>query len=473
MRPCPKIKALAAQMAWRHEEDGVHPFLLVLGQATGRVAGVPSRDEIAYQVLDDLLSREDELATSRLSKQDLQDKDKLRRAFTGLLDDMSGGRRYRMLQRVYRHVPIPLGYQNLAVLIKAGYFSTILTTNLHTLLERALNRAGLLQDRHYRVIDLSMHRSDETSSRPLNTTDCPISIVRLLGGAGHRMNAVPEEVAKRVLGLRDGPAGHYSLGDTVMVGYEFERELINHWLESKPGSRSAQLWWVSHEHPDPKEVRPIEEVRDVAYVDGSNADPDTFFGLLAMMLMRLTVETPIEMPEDHAESPPDGASPRSSSSRLSQILHELDDGELERRYFWSQLRRSQTVLYDLEQETPLGETADDLQEQARLQRREIIRVEDNLRDANSVLRLVEEIVESAAASDTDQATLSFMRSLRKAIEEEYTRRDPPNQHVVSAAITALLVLAERLGPGVVVRPELVRELASFAPSVIVKHSSIS
>jgi hypothetical protein len=65
-------------------------------------------------------------------EQDLQDETKVMPAFYDMLRNVSAGKRFRMLHGVYKDTPVPLCYRHLAVLIRAGYFNTVLTTNIDT-----------------------------------------------------------------------------------------------------------------------------------------------------------------------------------------------------------------------------------------------------------------------------------------------------------------------------------------------------
>jgi len=463
MKPSASIKRLAMEMASRRKEDR-SPFLLVLGRAPSLTATAPHIDEVARRVFEDLLARGDELATSRVSHQDLQDKDKLIRAFYDLLGNVSRGKRFRMLHGVYKDIPVPLCYQHLAVLIKAGYFNTILTTNLHTLLEQALSEVALLLHRDYQVIDLGAMPGSETRSRPPSTRGCPINIVKLFDYMEtDQINTPPEKLITHILEPQDSPAEKYVLGDAVVVGYEFESEAINEWFVRAPSDKSTRLWWVTPERPDAQRIHSIERVRDVARVDEPDDDPEIFFGQLRTIVLRLPKEMLPTSVTNHPESPTMTVA-REPGSASTGILP--DDHKLEELYADTQLRASQAVLYDLE----VRESSSGKIEKTNYQRRKIIEIEDEKRDGDRVRYLTNQIIESAARSDTNPGTLCYMRSEEEKIENEYAG-DHPNQDVVSGAITGLLVVAMRQGTEKV-RSELVHSLAEFAPSNVVKRNVI-
>jgi hypothetical protein len=69
-----------------------------------------------------------------------------------------------------------------------------------------------------------------------------------------------------------------------------------------------------------------------------------------------------------------------------------------------------------------------------------------------------------------QSTLDYVEKQRKLIFKEY-ERDKPGQPVISSAIGATVLLADRLNTESateVVSSDLVRELASFAPYIIAR-----
>jgi hypothetical protein len=150
---------------------------------------------------------------------------------------------------------------------------------------------------------------------------------------------------------------------------------------------------------------------------------------------------------------------------------QLSDDYLEREYLQDKLRRCQEVLHGLGQLTVAGEKNLSLQieNQIEYQKRQIARLEDQLRQLSTnkprVVKLMDQVIKSASHS-ADASTISFLKSQVDAVKKEY-EQEAPNQHIVSAAIGATIVLAERLGADVV-ELDVLNELISFAPSTSVK-----
>ena len=255
-----------------------------------------------------------------------------------------------------------------------------------------------------------------------------------------------------------------------MVGYEFESQPVEHWLTKSPG---GDLWWVSSEYPDSR-IGPIESARNVIHILGPSANPKEFFGQLSLMLLRLPVLESMTNPfKEYAYSESynvDNApiSSPSFSPESTSIGSSFNDEELESEYLRGQLRRCQEVLYSLEQAAVAGEKNAQLQAQIEYQKHQIADLEDQFRSLSSnrprVVELMEQITQSVQQTGSDPDTMFFIQNQVNTVKQEYSKVQP-NQHIVSASIGATVVVGERLG-GEIVKPELVSELASFAPSVI-------
>ncbi len=467
MRLNEDIKSLAARMASRYNTPDSNPFILFLGVGCARAAGVPDIAEIALHAFNDLKERDPSLVTTWLPEKEAVSEEERTQAFYNFLGSLSRRERYRLLQRFYISVPVPLFYQDLAVLTKAGYFSHILTTNIDTLLEQAFNAAGLRQTSDYQVISLGGGLSSNISQQQVSTmpppsmSDSPIKVIKLHGDLAQQQGILtPDEIEAAL-----EPQGRFLKGeikgDMVMVGYEFECEPIHRWITKTTGS---ELWWVNPSHPDSARISPFEVARKVMYIEGTNATPEVFFGQLALMLLRLPVLESMNISFTNYTEIPDPATSTIGSMPGGSLM---SDDEIENEYLRSQIRRCQEVLHSLEQAAGAGETNLQLQAQIEYQKRQITDLEDQFRDLSSsrpqVVELMGQIINYAQLASIDPGTMSFLQSQINAVREEFGKTQP-NQHIVSASIDATVVVADRLGSKAV-KPELVRELASFAPSV--------
>jgi hypothetical protein len=234
----------------------VQPCVLYIGSGCARAAGVPSYAEMARKLRDDLV------ATKHLSEQDQADESKLVEAFFAMLRGMTQIERHSLLQSLYKRVPVPLFYQDLAKLVRAGYFSHVLTANVDTLLEQALTGAspstGLYRQAPYQVITLSPSAGKDPLYSPVADTT---TIIKLPGDVAESTKMTSPEEIDHVLNLRRGVARSQFGLVLVMVGYEFEEsQSVRDWLISTAGEK---LWWVNPELPDQHQMHPIEEAWSV------------------------------------------------------------------------------------------------------------------------------------------------------------------------------------------------------------------
>jgi hypothetical protein len=463
MKPTPGIAQLAEQMMERHADKYRDPLILFLGKECADAAGVPGVASIARQVFSDPFLPEATYVTG----QDLDDSEALVQAFYRLLSDMPSGQRYRMLQSFYKGVPVPSFYQDLAALVKAGHFPHILTTSIDTLLEQALNGAGLWPGKDYQVISLGPRQDRPPDVAPSGPADVQIHIVKLHGDlAQSEFVIAPDEITRALEPQRRFVKGELS-GDMVIVGYEFESEPLNQWLAWTPGT----LWWVSEQAADAERMAPIEEKRHVVHIQGENARPESIFGQLVYLLLRRPEWTPTA--RSVIESATEEASAWSVPKSLVTDIPSADEYS-DSEYLRGQIQRSQQVLYELEQNVIPGERNVQLETQITYQRRKIVELEDQWRNLDGnrerVLSLMEQIKEAVAqARPDDTRTVSFVQDQFRVVDQEYSH-SVPNQDIISASVGAAVVLAERLGPDVV-KPDVVQELAAFAPRVVVGRAS--
>ncbi len=453
MRPSDDITRLAQEI---HERRGGRTLILFLGAACARAAGAPDALGIARMVFaDEDLSQLYLENTEEHSDEDLLD------AFNEFLEEMTTGQRYRMLQSFYDGIPVPTFYQDLALLIKAGYFRQILTTSIDGLLEGALNGAGLFPERDYQVITLG--RAEELPWRRKNRKgydmfEAPLHLVKLHGDLAQRQVALtPDEISDALEPQRAFVKGELS-GDLLVVGYEFESEPLNKWLSWTPGD----VWWVNTEAPEAVQIEPIEARRSVKIVDGDQAHPEAFFSQLSYVLLRGEQVQMRYMEDENGQiyaSVKGGEILDEATAESENVYSDLD-------YLQSQLRRSQAILSNLEQSLAPGEANVRLQAQIDYQRSKVVELEEQLLDLESnrerVVKLLNQVREALNNPDTDPHAMSFIQVQVQSVEAEY-QREHPNQSIVSAAIGATVVLAERLGKNVV-DPKLVHDLAAFAPS---------
>ncbi len=458
MSQYPDIRLLADQVLERQEMG--RPFILFLGHECAAAAGVPSMYKIARQVFAD-----PDLASLYLHERDLEDRQDALNALGELMDEMTSGQRYRMLQSFYANIPVPSFYQDLALLVRAGYFRHILTTNIDNLLEQALNGAGMAEERDYQVIVPGQKESLPWRQQKTDVSDAPVHIIKLHGDlAQQQVSFTREEISDALEPQRAYIKGELS-GDLVMVGYQFESEPLNQWLSWVPGV----LWWVSAAAPDEDRMEPILERRRVNWVQGDRARPELFFGHLVWFLPRQPgqAEAPLRPSagQDEAAQPVSRGGEAAPSKGVAEDYSDV-------AYLQAQLQRSQALLQTLEQALAPGEKNVPLEMQIEYQRRQVAILEGQLRNLEPyrtrLLELVQRLgqsVQRATEQDAvDGDAASYLAGQVQSIEWQY-HQEKPNQSIVSAAISAAVVLVERLDVEAIDH-QVVEELAAYAPSVL-------
>jgi hypothetical protein len=447
----------------------ISPPLLFLGSDCARAAGVPNVDDITQQMADSLRGTVD-LPRMRTLAEHLvltahpeADRTQLEARIAELASDpnlagylyerliaLPDSQRARVLLQVYDAIPVPLFYQDLTALLWAGCFTDILTTNVDTLLEQALNLGGFRPGSTYEVINLGTDRSPPPDWETSGSSTRLVRIFKLHGDLAQQVvNVTAEEIAAALEPQRMLVKGELR-GDIVMVGYKFESPPIDHWLTLTSG----EIWWVCQEPPDPNRLDPIAAVRPVNMIVGATGAPNEFFGILEATVLQ---PAPVTPPAATAE-----AVDFAAGAGAEPAVAVIDQADLLR----TRISRSQAVLYSLEQQVAPSERNLPTQQQIDYQRGEIVKLEDKLRelspeiaDIEHVTSLIRQVVEAAERASVDEGTLAFLRSQLAVVAAEQASPQP-NQNLVSAAIGATLVLAERLGPEVA-QPELIQDLASY------------
>lgn len=185
------IRALAASLVSR-KQAGLQPYVLFLGAGASISSGCSSM----LRLIEDVLQARDatqfnvwqkEIAEAsatnaifgELLRNDIVKK-KLARFFDiwGALDSES---RFAILRTHLWNDKVPsVGYINLAYLVKEGYFSVILSTNLDNLMEKALNKVDLQQPENFIVVVNGKDSPDEVQDQ-LEHSRVPVKLVKLHG----------------------------------------------------------------------------------------------------------------------------------------------------------------------------------------------------------------------------------------------------------------------------------------------------
>lgn len=417
-----------------HEQKSIGaPFTLVLGTHLGKAAGVPSLSKIASSIFTDLYSRDPQAAKYYLPKQVLdnlseegtiQDEALLKEALFKLLESLSTLARYSLLQSHYSQIPVPRFYQDLARMIRDGYFQIIVTNNPDNLLEEAMNGFGLRRSLDYQMIISGIDQPADHAQ-----IEFPVAIFRVLTELAV---IYPEyNLQKTIKAIQaDSPGG------MLICGYDFQHAELNQMIQNFLGD----IWFAD---PDTQSLS-IEPINRSNIINGPIAEPNRFFGFLNLLLDQKKEVV---------------------SSETAKIEQTAPD-DLESVYLQEQLRRSKNVLAQLEQEQMIrGEANGELRTQILYQQEQIFDIENRLREfqANDqqVAEILTEVAQQAKNAGVDHNTYLYLNYQARAVRREL-EKEIPNQAVINTTVNATISLLERLPPDSVSR-ETISRLTKLAP----------
>ena len=431
MQPSAGTARLAGDIAERRASGQELPVLF-MGAACSRAAHGKRVVEIARELFDQL--REDpDLATPELPPADAPP-DQLVAAFRRLVLDLPPIQRNALALHASAGVPVPQFFQDAALLVRDGLFTTVLSSAFDALVERSLAILGLRPGESLRIEDVG----DDAAGLPESNG---VTVVKLHG--------------ERVPGPLRGPI--------VVVGHESDDPAI---LDALAES-DERVWWVAEGGATP-DVAALEARREVVVIDGPSGHPDRFFGELAVLA--------VQMPAFNVLADLNGANQKISSLRLDQVSRSPsallatiggtappeDDEEFERQFLGGRMRRCEETLGRLMVQVTSGALDQNLAQQLDYQKRELALLEEKLRgldaNRNGLLAVLDEIA-SSDEGRTDGEAGDYLRLNIDRIRSEYAD-DVPNEDVISAALAAVAVLGSRLR----VSRELLQRLDQFTPS---------
>jgi hypothetical protein len=445
VKPSADVERLAAQMQALRSEYRTLPILI--GDLCAQRAGVPSAAEIGRAALASLFEQTPEYAAQLLPAGPDASEAEVEMAFLGWLGGMTHLQRYRVLEPFYRRVPVPLFYQDLAALVVNRFVTHILTTNVDTLLEQALNAVGLSSDHDYVVEVVGSQPHDVPRDDPPTSggDDPPTTIVKLYGDLGQAELPMGLDEIDRVLSEHRSFVKGELEADLVVVGHEIDRDeprAIDRWLARGGG----EMWWVHPAEPAADLIAPIRQSRPVTLITGEEqGDPEAFFGQLNLHLIRLPAAQVLGY---------GGTSP---------------GDDLEHEFLKSRVEKARVTKYSFEQSVSPGD--DDLGYQAQIGYLDdkVASYDNQLRELaprdprNLLMRLVDE----ATSAEIDQSTVDFLNQQATIVERELGSPEP-NQLLVSGAMSAATSVAEGLASAL--SSELSEELRSAAATYSVAAS---
>jgi hypothetical protein len=392
------------------------------------------------------------------------------------LGSLSPVARYAVLQPFYSRIPVPQFYQDLALLVRAGYFRHIFTTNIDSLLEQALRATGFYVGQHYQVMTLGAPADRPQRPAPPDAA----RLIKLRGDLGQSLLPVTGQEIQAA--LETSPSVLDKLAhDLILVGYHFgEHPPTEDWLRQTPGGR---LWWVSSDSPDPQQVQSIAIERDFQVIDGESGQPGAFFGELVLRLLRLPVTEALDatlasMTHPIEEGYAGGIFITSHGTLVSGDISASptrpSDDQLELDSLRRQLRQCQDILARLEQQRNPDIPNPRLETQIVYQHMRIADLQVQLLSKPAspahLIELTQSIAQSVDNAHQDPGTsfslepdtLDYLHSQVDTVQREASK-SPPNQLILTGAIGAFLSVVRNFGPEVV-RPEQVGELSDLVVS---------
>lgn len=432
MKPSADVERLAALIESLRNEDPPRTLPILIGDLCGERAGVPSPAEMGRAALRSLFEQTPDYASKLLPAGPDATDDQVETAFLFWLRGMTHLQRYRVLEPFYRRVPVPLFYQDLADLVLGGFVTHILTTNVDTLLEQALDTIGLAAGLDYSVQVLG---SPDPTSIPTGPPT-PTTIIKLYGDLGQEQLPMgPDEIDKVITENRSFLRSELAK-DLIVVGHEVDNvqpRAIDHWLARGTG----EIWWVHPEPPANDVMAPIADNRLLTYLTGAmQGEPEAFFGQLNTYLIRLPAVEVL------------GSEPMSAG-----------DAAFEFEFLKSRIEKAQVTKYAFEQNVSAGDDNIGLQAQIGYQADRVATYGSQLRDLAPLnLRvLLTRLVAEAETAGVDPSTVEFLTQQTNVVDRELSS-STPNELLISGAVSALNSVAQGLGPQL--SPELTTELRS-------------
>jgi hypothetical protein len=393
--------------------------------------------------------------------------------------------RSALLRPFYARLPVPLFYQDLARLIRDGYFTQIFTTNIDDLLEQALSGPiGLTRGKDYEVVSVADPETYSPADFPPTPDGLPVTIFKLHGDLT-RADAVlrPEDIQSAIYRQRHLIKEELT-GDLIIFGYTGESPPTEAYLARVPRS---ELWWVSESQTPTPGVMAAGKFKAIA---GDAAAPSQFFSRLYEEVQRAPLLSASVRPliargepiAAEAAVPDDGEAaaaidPDQDEAELLEALTGAgftaaaagaDPDQDEAELLEGQIRRATRLLVSLRRSSPSGKVDPALAKQIEYQTREIVQLQDRYRalkpNREKVLLWVDSMVQSVGGGDgVEPSTKAFLRNQRDVLYTQFG--DPnPDHAVIGAVLCAMTSIGSRLD---IVDRKALRGLIEFTPKTLV------
>ncbi|MFC5268109.1 hypothetical protein ACFPJ1_38860 [Kribbella qitaiheensis] len=412
-----RVGALAERMRHAAAANPPRTYPFFLGDGCGRAAGVPSHADMARSIFGRFEKTDAKKVRRFLPAWPNSTTDELEGAFAAWMAEHTPVQRYKILQPFYRSVAVPLFYRDLADLVLRGYVSDVLTTNVDTLLEQALDAAGMRRGSDYSVVVVGAADEPPPPARLLQ-------VVKLYGDVGQIMLPAGPEAIEATLHNGRRLFKKQMASDLVVVGHDLldPPQPIDRWL----GRRSQGEWWWVHASPDLVRLEDYAGDQELVLVGrGDWARPDDFFGRLTLHLLRLPALEAADV--------------------LTPGVEALSEDELETEFARGQVLKSRAVTYELQSHQFPGIDDEQIGTQLAYQQRLEADLRSKLRATlepstgrvGEVAELLDRVVVEAsqAGSAVQTSVVSFLESQARAVADEAAKLDP-EWGVVAGALAA-------------------------------------
>lgn len=448
MRPDSDLRQLAADVVDRARNN---PYVLFLGDACARAALVPTSGAMALRVFGRMYESQVDsyysaLASKHLPRElyvralsDAAVHSELVEPFYRLLADLPPISRDSLIRGLYDELPVPPFYRDVARLLQRRAFTRVLTTSVDTLLEQALDEIGERRGLDYAVLSPPLLQPGKRDVR----RDPPVTIVKLYGDLAQEqfvdLTFGEPEMAKRLL-LDDRATLRAEIKPgAVVVGYEPRGRLLE-----KVFYRLSGSWWVNASQESCDSAMSFGDVRCLF---GDRGAPEVFFpDLYALVQVMEDAER-----RSQRRPPQDRDDPG-----VVAVLE--DDDALEVEMLKRQLDSTRQDMAQMTRQVAPTKGGSLRQEQLALQRLQVVRLENQLRQLTTTTGDICGVLEAvAAALEGDEPdAAAFVRSQSDLVGKQYAS-DKPNEVVIGAALGAVQMLVDSLG-GTPLDPELAQEL---------------
>jgi hypothetical protein len=421
-----RVRDLAGRMLRANAEQPPRTLPVLLGNGCAEAAGVPGYAAMARSTLRRLGSSSSKQGAPPPPPDDTDDA--LVEWFGRYLMTLGPTQRYKLLEPHYRAVPVPSFYRDLADLAMAGYFTHVLTTNVDSLFEQAMERLGLRNGVDYEVVVLGADRPRLPSS------DCRLRLVKLHGDLGETQLPIGPAEIEQVLHEQRSAFRRELLGELVVVGHRLSetREPVDDWLWNAKGE---PIWWALPERPPPDgPLAALEAVRPIRAVVGPDrGTPENFFARLSFRLLRLPALQATDVEPEHP-----------------------DDQALEVAFHRSELLKTRVAVHELAEQRVPGIQDDALVAEIDQQQSRSIQQETQLaaargtRDAYTeqlrrlLVECVEGIIYDADHSPTKPPALDYLRNQVLLILRQ-VEVPQPDSRVLKAAVAGVVAFTDTLG----------------------------